>query len=1773
MCIYISKRSGLALILFLSFLLITSTFTGAVEVEESVGEEIEEDQAPSKRSSSTPSSLPDFEETWWIASDPHIGRDDDALLNLEKAVEDVNDLGISQRGIVLGDLVEDDADHVEDYEDAMNGLDHTWIDVLGNHDFDRYGTEERVRPRTFFSETVGGVRFIYLSDDGMWNDGDVKEGYQTETNLMQDQNDWFKAQLENDPHKPTILMSHQGLRRMYEVDHDDGPCFWDTSRRGWLQENWGNYNIPMWIRGHRHAWALEEDYQGHGFVDISPGCIVSRNDGIFMTIEREDGTTTLTFEFRDHEDGSWIPVEGYYEYEYEITTAIHDWHDLDDTRDDLDENYILMNDIDEDTPGYSDHGEDWDPIGSFDDSPFTGSLNGRGHSISGLNIDAESDSYGGLFAYMDGAFISDLGLINADITGYHHQGVLAGRADDSHISRCHAEGTIVSHGTVNVGGLIGSARVGDMLIEKCFADVDVTVDIHDGDRRNTGGLVGYLTDEATITDSYARGDVHGGRRVGGLVGLATSGDGSSSWIYDSYSTGSVSGTGIPGEDDEIGGFTGRSYTAEVHDCFWDTETSGQSWSWDGTGKTTSEMKEETTFTDAGWDFTGIWGIDPTVNDGYPLLQRFQLPVHEIHDWHELDDVRDDLNHGYILMNDLDEDTSGYSEYNWGSGWDPIGSFDDSPFTGYFDGNGYSISDLTIDRDENDYGGLFAYMDGAFISDLGLINADITGYHHQGVLAGRADDSHIMRCHAEGTIVSHGTVNVGGLIGSARVGDMLIEQCFADVDVTVDIHDGDRRNTGGLVGYLTDEATITDSYARGDVHGGRRVGGLVGLATSGDGSSSWIYDSYSTGSVSGDGDEIGGFTGRSYTAEVYDCFWDTETSGQSESWDGTGKTTSEMKEEATFMHAGWNFGIWRIDPSVNDGYPFFQAHEDPTEAELVLQGWEVSPEVINPGETVTISGEVKNVGDEAGSDHVNLYVDDMDSHVDYEHVNLAPGEDTDVTFTYDDTAEVGTYEVLTDLEEHPDEWYGQFEVEEEEEAELVLQDWSVEPEVVKVGETVTISGEVKNVGDEAGSDDVELYIDDHFIDHKSVSVDPGESTPVTFHHSENETGTYEVRVEFYQRFDDHWESEFIVEEDMVSLTMYSSNGGTTEPEPGEHTYEREEEAEVKAYPDDDWEFSHWMGDYPEGEQEEEEITLVMDEDKSLTAYFQSIGEEEYDLTIDVEGEGSTEPEEGTHAYNEGETVPLEAHPEEGWKFVGWTGDHESEEAETTIEMDSDKSVEAHFEEVEYELTIEVVGEGTTDPAPGTHNYTEGEEVPVEAISDDGWYFEGWSGDHHGTEKEITVMMDDDKTLIANFHELEEDERVLTIYVEGEGTTEPGRGVHVYQEGSEVTVTTTPADGWGFSHWEGDVQEEEDDEITIFMDEDKEITAHFLMEALFEVEVVEYDDEVIEGEELTVDHTVTNTGELEGTQDVVFTVYDGEGNVVYEDLEEGISIDAGGTHQGSFIWESEEACEYDAVIETDDHFEEVTVSVLEEPIFDVSIIEYDDEVVQGEEVVVIYRVVNTGDTENTQTIEFAVDGTVEDSEEVTLEGKEEYEDQFIWETEEAGTGEYTLSVESEQERDEVIVTVSYISYLQIEIIEVDEEVSEGEEVVLEYAVSDIEGYDNAGAMFVEFVVYDEDGEIEFEDRQVIPPGAEDTYYGEFTWETEEEGEYRLEVETLYDHDEVAVTVVDEDLEEEPGVSVWWWILVIIMIAVALIVVLLAVSRGSKRDEYPKNDEGSY
>ncbi|MFW6016311.1 MAG: GLUG motif-containing protein [bacterium] len=252
-----------------------------------------------------------------------------------------------------------------------------------------------------------------------------------------------------------------------------------------------------------------------------------------------------------------------------------------------------------------------------------------------------------------------------------------------------------------------------------------------------------------------------------------------------------------------------------------------------------------------------------------------MSIHKIYNWNELASIGVDedfkLSDDYILMNNLDSSTTGYSTYassdaNNGRGWEPIGTSDD-PFTGSFDGQGYTISDIVINRPEEDNIGLFGYLKNSNIKKIGLKNHNIEGYGYIGGIGGyHSNESKISNCYVKGFI--KGTVNLGGILG-----------------------------------YQDTSSVLSKSYSTAEVSGSAKEGGLVGYGGGIVDDSFWDIDKISISQ---------GGTGK--TAEEMkdiNTYTDTSTEGLNSSWDFNGNPNDDKG----------NKNFWCINPYINNGYPY------------------------------------------------------------------------------------------------------------------------------------------------------------------------------------------------------------------------------------------------------------------------------------------------------------------------------------------------------------------------------------------------------------------------------------------------------------------------------------------------------------------------------------------------------------------------------------------------------------------------------------------------------------------------------------------------------------------------------------------------------------------------------------------------------------------------------------------------------------------------------------
>ncbi|HOQ33590.1 MAG TPA: PASTA domain-containing protein, partial [Candidatus Hydrogenedens sp.] len=614
----------------------------------------------------------------------------------------------------------------------------------------------------------------------------------------------------------------------------------------------------------------------------------------------------------------------------------------------LNRDYELTQDIDASNTISWNSGAGFSPIGTIG-NPFTGTFDGKGYKITGLYINRSGTDYVGLFGYISGK-INNLGIENCQITGKDYVGGLAGH-NLATISNCYSTGSVI--GDNDVGGLVGN-NSSIASVSKCYTNCTVS-----GSGYLVGGLVG--DNYGSVSNCYSTGSVSGNSDfVGGLVGYNYYG--TTSYCY---STGVVSGSGV-----NVGGLIGIKEGGSVSNCYWDIETSGRSSSAGGTGKTTAEMKQQATY--VGWDFVNIWGIventiyprflwqfvvpeitgmtqsaaesalteagftvgtvsqqcSNTIPEGVVIshspLSGVQLPPGssvdltvstglcpiQIDSIEELQKIGNDpdypLNRDYELTQDID--ASNTISWNSGAGFSPIGTIG-NPFTGTFDGKGYKITGLYINRSGTDYVGLFGYISGK-INNLGIENCQITGKDYVGGLAGH-NLATISNCYSTGSVI--GDNDVGGLVGN-NSSIASVSKCYTNCTVS-----GSGYLVGGLVG--DNYGSVSNCYSTGSVSGNSDfVGGLVGYNYYG--TTSYCY---STGVVSGSGVNVGGLIGIKEGGSVSNCYWDIETSGRSSSAGGTGKTTAEMKQQATYV--GWDFtDRWDIIETCS--YPWLKEITNP-----------------------------------------------------------------------------------------------------------------------------------------------------------------------------------------------------------------------------------------------------------------------------------------------------------------------------------------------------------------------------------------------------------------------------------------------------------------------------------------------------------------------------------------------------------------------------------------------------------------------------------------------------------------------------------------------------------------------------------------------------------------------------------------------------------------------------------------------------------------------------
>ncbi|QDD12031.1 GLUG motif-containing protein [Candidatus Methylopumilus rimovensis] len=521
-------------------------------------------------------------------------------------------------------------------------------------------------------------------------------------------------------------------------------------------------------------------------------------------------------------------------------------------------------------------------------------------SSSFTNGDAASYTFnevGGLAGFNGGSIINSYST--SDIRGYENVGGLVGLNQGSISNSYVTSAADINAGgnygwTVeNIGGLVGSNSSSGSILSS-YSEANVTFNSSSSKDNYGGGLVGL--NSGSISNSYSTGNINNGNYIGGLVGrsngsnnisnsyalgnVSTSGDYvggliayivGTSTIQNSYFSGLISGNNNTGG---LVGYNARAGFTNIANSYWNTSTSSQLSSAGGTGLSTTQFLTPSSL--AGFNFTSTpittgnnWvmvNADGTLvtNGQETAAGTFAMLASEyntsISSAHQLQLMAMDLNANYTLANNIDASKTQNTLDIWNSSFIPVQNY-----SGSFDGLNKTIIELTINRPDDGYIGLFGSINpGGSVSNLYLNDVDISGKYFVGALMGRNDsydDNNritISNVHATGTVTATGGTSwdtftnssSGGLFGSIVNAD--ISNSSASVSVT------GYSTIGGLAGYINN-TVISNSHATGDVTsiGDRDAGGLVGYSDR----ASQIDIAYATGGIlSTSGHHVGGLVG-------------------------------------------------------------------------------------------------------------------------------------------------------------------------------------------------------------------------------------------------------------------------------------------------------------------------------------------------------------------------------------------------------------------------------------------------------------------------------------------------------------------------------------------------------------------------------------------------------------------------------------------------------------------------------------------------------------------------------------------------------------------------------------------------------------------------------------------------------------------------------------------------------------------------------------------------
>ncbi len=293
-----------------------------------------------------------------------------------------------------------------------------------------------------------------------------------------------------------------------------------------------------------------------------------------------------------------------------------------------------------------------------------------------------------------------------------------------------------------------------------------------------------------------------------------------------------------------------------------------------------------------------------------------------------------------------------------------------------------------------------------------------------------------------------------------------------------------------------------------------------------------------------------------------------------------------------------------------------------------------------------------------------------------------------------------------------------------------------------------------------------------------------------------------------------------------LNLSGSNGqvavdGVAQSLPWSDSFAEASVVQLEAIPGAGYQFIGWSGSISGLANP---TSVLVDSNKVITASFVAIPTvTNYSLSlagsngqVAVDGVAQSLPWSGTFAA--GATVQLEAIPDAGYQFAGWSGSASGLTNPTSVVVDSDKAVAASFAAIPtvtyYSLNLsgsygQVKVDGVTQSLPWSGSFAAGTMVQLEAVPAAGYQFSNWAGSVSGTGNPVSVVVDTDKAITASFTAIP----TVTYYslnlsgshghvaVNAVSQSLPWSGT--FPAGSTVQLQAAPDTGYQFGSWSGDV----------------------------------------------------------------------------------------------------------------------------------------------------------------------------------------------------------------------------------------------------------------------------------------------------------------------------------------------------------------------------------